>query len=67
MTGLDPERQSEVFEPFRSERPPGKGTGLGLTIVRTVAEIHGGEVRVERCPDLGGCRFELRLPREESS
>ena len=35
-------------------------TGLGLSIVRAVAERHGGTVRVADTP--GGARFEVRLP-----
>jgi two-component system sensor histidine kinase MprB len=38
-----------------------QGTGLGLTIVRQVAEQHGGTVGVENAPD-GGARFTLVLP-----
>ena len=39
---------------------PGGGAGLGLAIVRGVAEAHRGSVRVVNTPD--GCRFEMRLP-----
>jgi signal transduction histidine kinase len=39
---------------------PGSGAGLGLAIVRGVAEAHHGSVRVVNTAD--GCRFELRLP-----
>ena len=39
------------------------GTGLGLAIVRDVAEIYGGEVRLEESEDLGGLLVRLRLPR----
>jgi signal transduction histidine kinase len=39
---------------------PGSGAGLGLAIVRGVAEAHQGSVRVVNTGD--GCRFELRLP-----
>jgi signal transduction histidine kinase len=39
---------------------PGSGAGLGLAIVRGVAEAHRGSVRVENTGD--GCCFEMRLP-----
>jgi two-component system sensor histidine kinase BaeS len=38
------------------------GSGLGLTIARRIAELHGGSVRVESSAD-GGTRFVLTLPR----
>jgi signal transduction histidine kinase len=54
-----------VFEPaFRGEaaRTPGSDPsgGLGLSIVRGLAQAHAGEVTVRNVP--GGCRFEVRLP-----
>lgn len=39
------------------------GTGLGLGIVRDVAEIYGGSVTLGTSEDLGGLLVELRLPR----
>ncbi len=43
----------------RTPSPDG-GAGLGLAIVRGIAEAHAGEVTVENIG--GGCRFELSLP-----
>ena len=47
-----------IFEPFFTTRAC--GTGLGLAMVRAVAEAHGGRVELES-PDTGGARFSLVL------
>jgi len=55
---------ARLFERFYSLPRPDTGrksTGLGLSIVREVALLHGGEVRVTNRPE-GGARAELRLP-----
>ena len=65
--GLETDQRERAFEPFSSDRESGQGTGLGLTIVRTVAEIHGGEIRVGRSEGLGGCRFDMILPAGEGA
>lgn len=59
--GIALEIQSRVFEPFFSTRPA--GTGLGLAVVKTVAEAHGGELELESTPDRG-TTIGLDLPRE---
>ena len=38
------------------------GLGLGLTICRDVAAVHGGELLIERSAELGGARFVIALP-----
>src|SRR5690606_28343095 len=58
--GIAPELQSRVFEPFFSTRPA--GTGLGLAVVKTVAEAHGGALALESEPACG-TRLRLDLPR----
>ncbi len=62
--GIPQAERERIFEAFY--RPSGlpdrpAGTGLGLTIARTLAEAQGGSVRYATRPD-GGSRFELRLP-----
>jgi two-component system sensor histidine kinase FlrB len=48
-----------IFEPFFTTRPD--GTGLGLAVVRAVAEAHHGSVWAASPPGQGAC-FGLRLP-----
>jgi len=53
-----------IFDPFfrsAEARASREGFGLGLPILRRVARAHGGDVTASRS-DLGGARFELRLP-----
>lgn len=38
------------------------GHGLGLAIVRDVVELYGGELRLDRSPELGGLRARVHLP-----
>lgn len=59
--GLALAEQARVFERFYRLGREGSGAGLGLTIVRRVAEAHGGDVLVESRPGHGAA-FTLRLP-----
>ena len=62
--GIDPAEQGRLFERFRRGergRRSGEGTGLGLALVKAIAEAHGG--RVELVSSLGaGATFTLVLP-----
>ncbi|MBN8994575.1 MAG: HAMP domain-containing protein [Rhizobiales bacterium] len=62
-----PEADMEtVFMPFRrlevSRSRETGGTGLGLTIARTIARAHGGDVHLENRPGGKGLRAEILLP-----
>ncbi|AHF01581.1 histidine kinase [Thiomicrospira aerophila AL3] len=58
--GVPPELHEKIFEPFYTSRA--KGTGLGLAVVRAVAEAHGGQVWLQSTLGEGSC-FGVRLPR----
>jgi two-component system, OmpR family, sensor kinase len=60
--GVPPELAERVFERFvRGGSDRAGSSGLGLSIVRAVAETHGGSVRLERA-ESGGARFVVMLP-----
>jgi signal transduction histidine kinase len=64
--GLPPEVEAGLFEPFRRGRGAAKGDGslgLGLFIVRTLAEAQGAKVEVESAPGRGTA-FTVRIPRK---
>jgi two-component system sensor histidine kinase HydH len=60
--GVAEELRERVFTPFFSARPT--GTGLGLAVVRSSVEAHGGDVALTTTPG-GGATFTIRLPRRE--
>ncbi|MDB4927697.1 MAG: sensor histidine kinase/response regulator [Myxococcaceae bacterium] len=60
--GITPEDRARIFTPFFTRKAPGKGMGLGLTIVWRVAQALGGSVTVDSEPGRGAT-FALRLPR----
>jgi PAS domain S-box-containing protein len=58
-TGLPKDRPDKVFDHFFSTKQ--KGMGMGLTIVRSIIEAHGGTITAENAPDRGA-RMVVRLP-----
>jgi signal transduction histidine kinase len=65
--GIGPAELAHIFERFATRPQAGRrGTGLGLALVRAVAEGHGGEVVASSTLDRGS-RFELILPLEPAT
>jgi PAS domain S-box-containing protein len=58
-TGLPKDQPDKVFDHFFSTKQ--KGMGMGLTIVRSIIEAHGGTIMAENAPDRGA-RMVVRLP-----
>jgi signal transduction histidine kinase len=59
--GIDPRMQEKIFEPFFTTKEPGKGTGIGLSIVYGIIQEHEGTITCES--EKGkGVTFKIRLP-----
>lgn len=65
--GIAPEVLPRIFEPFYTTKPPGRGTGLGLTIVQEIVRRHRGILTAENVPaeQGGGARFVVVIPFED--
>ncbi|HLO94201.1 MAG TPA: ATP-binding protein, partial [Burkholderiaceae bacterium] len=60
--GLDDEALARLGERFFRQLGSGQdGSGLGWSIVRRIAAVHGAALEVDRSPALGGLRVRLRL------
>ncbi len=69
-TGIAPGALDRIFDPFYTTKPPGEGTGMGLSVVHGIVEGMGGEITVRSIPGTG-TGFRVFIPliedREESA
>ena len=59
--GLSPDVLPRLFHPFFTTKPPGEGSGLGLSVSYGIVAEHQGRLRVENRP-AGGAVFTVELP-----
>jgi len=61
--GIPPENLDKIFNPFFTTKPPGQGTGLGLSLCHNLVSGMSGKITVES--QVGkGTTFTVRLPRK---
>lgn len=63
--GIDPDHLSDIFNPFFTTKPKGKGTGLGLYIAYNDVKRCGGEIGVTSSPGIG-TTFTITLPTDRA-
>ena len=60
--GISPEQHERIFEIFNQLNPEAEGTGIGLSLVKKIVEVHGGRIWVES--EVGkGATFYFTLPK----
>ncbi|WP_298371812.1 ATP-binding protein [Azospirillum sp.] len=65
--GIPPENRDKIFDLFFTTKPPGRGTGQGLSICQSiVVRRHGGRIALETEVGQGSC-FSVQLPIDEPS
>lgn len=62
--GIEPEYHDRIFGLFNRLHPEIEGTGIGLTLVQRIVEVHGGRIWLESQPG-EGTTFLFTLPRSE--
>ncbi|WP_213994756.1 ATP-binding protein [Arsukibacterium sp.] len=61
--GMSSAELARIFEPFYTTKPKGQGTGLGLSLSRSIIEKHRGVIDVDSTPGSGSC-FTVKIPRQ---
>ena len=64
--GMHPEVLQKIFEPFYTTKPPGQGTGLGLSVCYGIVRSWGGTIEAESKAG-EGTRMHIRIPLREGS
>jgi C4-dicarboxylate-specific signal transduction histidine kinase len=61
--GIDKALRRKIFDPFFTTKPVGQGTGLGLSVSRSIVESFGGTLELALTTEAQGAKFVLSLRR----
>lgn len=64
--GIDERVQRTIFEPFYTTKPPGQGSGMGLSMVHGLVHEYGGHLLLNSRPGQGA-RFDVLLPEMDAA
>jgi two-component system NtrC family sensor kinase len=59
--GIPEKSVDKIFQPFFTTKPPGQGTGLGLSLSYDIIKAHGGEIKLETTEGIGSA-FIIQIP-----
>ena len=51
--GIPESEKNKIFQPFYTTKPPGQGTGLGLSLSFDIVKAHGGEIVITSSAEEG--------------
>ena len=60
--GIEEKHYTSIFGLFSKVDPKSEGSGVGLSLVKRIVEIHGGTIFVEKGTRLGGASFVFTVP-----
>lgn len=62
-SGIDPEDLKMIYDLFFTTKPVGQGTGMGLAIIQSIIDMHGGKITCDSRPGVG-TTFNILFPIE---